>query len=150
MDPSMGGGSGGEEAAIFAGVMLLVIIVSAIIGFAISVLFTWLMWDSYKVVPQQFQKIPAGLVWLCLIPCLGGLLMMVLSILIPLSFKDAFAARGRSDFGDCGMLLGILWIVGSVLGIIPFIGALFVLAGFVCMIIFLVKLRQMKAAILAG
>jgi len=146
----MGGGSGGEEAAIFAGVMLLVIIVSAIIGFAISVLFTWLMWDSYKVVPQQFQKIPAGLVWLCLIPCLGGLLMMVLSILIPLSFKDAFAARGRSDFGDCGMLLGILWIVGSVLGIIPFIGALFVLAGFVCMIIFLVKLRQMKAAILAG
>ena len=115
-----------------------------------QVVFTWLLWDSYRVVPQQFQKLPAGLVWLALIPCLGLIVWIAAMIMVPMSFRDAFAARGRSDFGDCGAKFGYGYLAGAVLGLIPFIGPLFSIGALICWIMFMVKCRQMKSAILAG
>lgn len=142
-----------SEAAAAAAVMgigLFAAVGAIVVGLLISAIVTWLIWDSYKAVPQQFQKLPAGLVWLGLVPCLGLLVYLAVAILVPMAFKDAFASKGRSEFGDCGQLFGIAFIVCAVLSIIPFIGLIFSLGSLVCMILFIVKLRQMKAAMLTA
>jgi hypothetical protein len=136
-------------AALLAG-MGLVLVVSAVIGLLISAVVAWLIWDSYKTVPQQFQKFPPGLVWLCVIPCVGIVMYLVTAILVPMAFKEAFASRGRAEFGDCGLVFGIAWIVCGLLSAIPFIGLLFAAGSVVCMILFIVKLRQMKTAMLTA
>lgn len=138
-----------DAAAMLAGLGIVLFVVLAVV-FVVQVVFTWLLWDSYRVVPQQFQKLPAGLVWLALIPCLGIIVWIAAMIMVPMSFRDAFAARGRSDFGDCGAKLGYGYLAGAVLGLIPFIGPLFSIGALICWIMFMVKCRQMKSAILAG
>jgi hypothetical protein len=138
-----------DAAAMLAGLGIVLFVVLAV-AFVVQVVFTWLLWDSYRVVPQQFQKLPAGLVWLALIPCLGLIVWIAAMIMVPMSFRDAFAARGRSDFGDCGAKFGYGYLAGAVLGLIPFIGPLFSIGALICWIMFMVKCRQMKSAILAG
>lgn len=120
------------------------------VSLAVAAVICWVVWDAYKVVPQQFQKLPAALVWLGLVPCLGLLVFIAVAVLVPIAFKDAFAARGRTEFGDCGLMVGIAWIACAVLGMIPFIGIVFGLGALICMILFIVKLRQMKAAMMMG
>ena len=83
-------------------------------------------------------------------PCLGLLVIIAVAVLVPIAFKDAFAARGRTEFGDCGLMVGIAWIACAVLSMIPFIGIVFGLGALICMILFIVKLRQMKAAMMMG
>lgn len=138
-----------DMAAMMAGLGVLLLAVLLVV-FVIQVVLTWLLWDSYRVVPAQFQKLPAGLVWLALVPCLGLVVWIAAMIMVPMSFRDAFAARGRSEFGDCGAKLGYGYIAGLVLGLIPFIGPLFSIGALICWIMFMVKCRQMKSAILAG
>lgn len=140
--------SDAAEAAAVMGVALGFVAFALLISLAISAIVCWLVWDSYKVVPQQFQKLPAGLVWLGLVPCLGFFVFLAVAILVPMAFKEAFASKGRTEFGDCGQLFGIAWIVGALLGFIPLVGILFSLGALVCMILFIVKLRQMKVAMM--
>lgn len=142
--------SDAAEAAAVMGVAFGLVAMFLVVSLLISVVVTWLIWDSYKTVPQQFQKLPAGLVWLCVVPCVGLVMFLVTVILVPLAFKDAFASRGRAEFGDCGLAFGIAWIACGLLSAIPVIGLVFSLGSIVCMILFIVKVRQMKSAMLAA
>jgi hypothetical protein len=138
------------EAAAVLGLAFGFVAILLVVSLLISVVVTWLIWDSYKTVPQQFQKLPAGLVWLCVIPCFGAVMFLVTAILVPLAFKDAFASRGRTEFGDCGLAFGIAWIACALLSAIPVLGVAFSLGSLICMILFIVKLRQMKSAMLTA
>jgi uncharacterized membrane protein YqjE len=136
-----------EDAAIAAGILgagLAIILLSLLLVLVVSAIVTWLVWDAYRVLPASEQKLPANLLWLGLIPCLGLIMQLLMGILVPLAFKDAFAARGRTDVGDCGLAIGICWVACSIGSVMPFIGALLGIASIVCMILFIVKVRQLK------
>jgi hypothetical protein len=150
--------NGGELAAIgvFAGLLGVVLL----FVFLVNLVLTFFLWSAYKAVPAEHQKFPSGLVWLCVIPCLGSIALIVCSVLVPLSFQAAFAARGAGQDsagrgaapqGDCGLLLGLLGSVGMVVGsAIPGLGVLLGVAGLVIFILFLVKIANCKRALLLG
>ncbi len=119
-----------------------------------NLIMTYFIWSAYKAVPRQFQLLPTGLVWLCAVPCLGFIMLFICGILIPQSFQAAFAARRRTEFGDCGLtlaLVGSIGMIGVVGGLIfPAIGFLTLLGCYVAFIVFIVKLHGYKRALLAG
>ncbi len=136
-----------QDAAIAAGMLGLgvaIIVASLLAGLLVSAVVIWLVWDAFRVLPASAQKLPANLLWIGLVPCLGIIMQLVMAILVPLSFKDAFAARGRTDVGDCGLLFGICWAAGIVGSFVPFIGFIFAIGSIVCMILLIVKVRQLK------
>ncbi|MEY3026249.1 MAG: hypothetical protein RL136_360 [Planctomycetota bacterium] len=121
------------------------------IGWIISVICTFFLWNSYRSVPQEHRKLAPGLVWLCLVPCVGFIMTIVCSVMIPQAFQAAFAARGRTDQGDCGMMLGLIGSVGMVVGsAIPIIGPFVALGCLVVFIVFLVRLAGCKRLIEAA
>lgn len=136
-----------QDVALAAGIFgmgLAVLAFAALFGLLLSAAIIWFVWDAYRLLPSAAQKLPANLLWLGLIPCLGIIMTLLMAILVPLAFKDAFAARGRTDVGDCGLLFGICWAAGMVGSFVPFIGLLFAIGSLVCMILFIVKMRQLK------
>lgn len=138
-----------DAMAMLAGLGIIVV-VALVIGTLIAAVLTWLLWDSYRVVPQQFQTLPAWTLWLALVPCLGLIVWIAMMIMLPMAFRNTFAASGRTEFGDCGAKFGYGYIGGILLGFVPLIGPLFSILALICMIIFVVKCRQMKAAIVQG
>jgi hypothetical protein len=126
------------------------VITGFFVGEAILIASAFLIWDAYRVVPVEHQKLPPFLVWFAVLPCVHLVLYLILVLTIPQSFKAALSSRGRSDFGDCGSRIGICFVIAEFLRLIPCIGLLFGLCGLVCLVMFIVKLRKMKAALLAG
>lgn len=147
---SLNGSFSGEDAAIlgFIGGVLLVALAAMA---AVNVLLTFFLWNSYRVVPTEHQSLPSALVWLCAIPCLGSIMLVVCSVMVPQSFQAAFRARGRSDHGDCGFVLGLIGSIGMLAGgAVPLIGGLVVLGAFVVFIVFLAKLHGCSRALRMG
>jgi hypothetical protein len=141
-DPSLNGAAGGILAAL-AGVLLFVVVIALLINVVLS----YFIWAAYKVVPTEHQKLPAGLVWLCAVPCIGSIMLIVCSVMVPQAFQAAFAAKGRNDQGDCGFVLGLIGSIGTVVGAaVPVIGPLVSLGCFVVLIVFIVKLQSCKKA----
>jgi hypothetical protein len=145
-DPGMTSADAGFLAAL--GAALLAVVVIALL---INAVLTYFIWSAYKVVPTQHQKLPAGLVWLCAVPCIGSIMMIVCAVMVPQSFQAALAAKGRTDQGDCGFVLGLIGSIGVVVGsAVPVIGPLVSLGCFVVLIIFIVKLQGCKKALIGG
>lgn len=139
--------SGGDEAA-FMALLLGVIGIALVVAVVVNLIMTYFIWSAYKDVPVQFQKLGAGLVWLCAVPCIGSVMLIVCSVMIPQSFQAAFAARGRTDQGDCGFMLGLIGSIGMVVGgFVPFIGGLISLGCLIVFIIFIVRLHGFKRAL---
>ncbi|MBI1304785.1 MAG: hypothetical protein GC172_13525 [Phycisphaera sp.] len=137
-----------QDAAIAAGILGLgvaIIVASLLVGLIISGIIIWLVWDAFRVLPASAQKLPANLLWIGLVPCIGIIMQLVMAILVPLSFKDAFAARGRTDVGDCGLVFGICFAAGMLGSFLPFLGFVFAIGALVCLVLLIVKLRQLKA-----
>lgn len=147
----MDGSSGnGDELALFA--MLAGLLgLALLILFLVNLVLTFFLWSAYKAVPREHQKIPSGLVWLCVVPCIGSLMLIVCSVLVPLSFQAAFSARSRTDQGDCGLMLGLIGSVGMCVGsAIPVIGPMVGIACLIVYLVFLVKIAGCKRTLLAG
>jgi hypothetical protein len=145
-DPGMSGADAGFLAAL--GAALLAVVVIALL---INLVLTYFIWSAYKVVPMQHQKLPAGLVWLCAVPCIGSIMMIVCAVMVPQAFQAAFRDAGRNDQGDCGFLLGLIGSIGVLAGgVVPIIGPFVTLGCFVVLIIFIVKLQGCKKALVGG
>ncbi len=145
-DPSFNGGEAGILAAI-AGIVLAIVV----FAFVLNAILTFFLWSAYKVVPAEHQKLPSALVWLCAVPCIGSIMLIVCSVMIPQAFQAALAAKGRTDQGDCGFILGLIGSIGVVVGsALPMIGPLVALGCFVVLIIFIVKLQGCKKALLSS
>lgn len=145
-DPGLTGAEGGVLAAL-AGIALAGIALALLI----NVVLTYFIWSAYKVVPMQHQKLSAGLVWLCAVPCIGSIMMVVCAVMVPQAFQAAFRDAGRNDQGDCGFLLGLIGSIGVLAGgVVPIIGPFVTLGCFVVLIIFIVKLQGCKKALVGG
>ena len=125
-------------------VVLLVVLVA-------NLILSYFIWSAYRVVPAQHRSLPAGLVWLCAVPCIGSIMLVVVGVMVPQAFQAAFRERRRTEFGDCGLVLGMVGSIGALVGpLIPVLGGLI---GFGCLIVyvvFVVKLHEYKRALLRG
>ena len=131
---------GGIFAALFgvAGCVVL------IIGIAILIVIILLLSGALKRIPQQHRRMEPAMVWLLLIPLVNIVWMFFVVLKVSKSFQSHFEAEGRTEVGDCGQAIGLAYCICTVAGIIPYLGCLVSVPGLVLLIIYLVKINNLK------
>lgn len=133
-------GSGGPPPAF----LLLFIGIAFIIWVGIQVLLVWFMFDALRKIPQPYQQMSPGLVWLMLIPLFNLVWAFFVVLKISGSFQNYFLQTGRPQPGDYGRSIGLAYAICAVCVIIPILGSLAGLASLICVILFLVKITGLK------
>jgi len=103
-----------------------------------------------KEVPSEYRVMEPGQVWLLLIPCFAVIWNFWVFQRVPQSFHNYFASQGRTDFGDCGGQLGLWYAICGVGSVVPCLQFVAGPAAFVLLLIFLVKILELKKQIHSG
>lgn len=128
----------------FAGAVLLVGAVVFLAILAVMAFVCWLLMNCLKRIPQPHRKMEPGMVWLLLIPCFGLVWAFFVGLRIPESFQSYFDANGRSDGSDYGRQIGLFWAIAGACSIVPFVNYIAGPASLILLIIFLVKMNDLK------
>ena len=94
------------------------------------------------------RRIAPGLIWLTLIPWLGTIWMIFMTIFAAESFANEQRSRGATDPGKPTMAMGLVFSITGVLGLIPFIGTFLRLISFVFWIIYWVQLGMQRSTLM--
>ena len=131
-----------------AGFLIIAAVVGFVCGLIINAIFCAIISGWLKHVPQQFQAMTPGQVWLLMIPIFNFYWMFRVYMMdVPQSFKNYFNSIGRADVGDCGKSLGMWLCIMTLLSFIPIVGGCFGLACLVLIILWLVKINGLKKQI---
>ena len=131
--------NGGEDAAVLIFVFIFLGIFFVIfLGIAIAFLLT--LQKALNRCHPKNRTMEPGMVWLNLIPCFSIVWQFITVQRIAESLDNEFYDRGLRRVDDFSKGLGTTTCVLNLLGAIPYIGGLFGLAGFVCWIIYWVKI----------
>jgi uncharacterized membrane protein YhaH (DUF805 family) len=133
-----GAGSGPPEAFWIIFVAMMVVFVVVIIIIQIFFLLT-LSRALQRCSPRNRQMEP-GMVWLNLIPCFNLVWLFVTVLRLADSLREEFYDRRLRADGDFGRTIGLAYLILNLCGMIPYIGIIFSFAGFVCWIIYWVKI----------
>jgi hypothetical protein len=115
--------------------------------YAIIALICWLVAAALKSVPEEYREIRPDQIWLSLIPCFALVWNFFVYHRVARSFQNYCAATGKTQFGDCGETLGLIYSICVVCRIVPCLNYLAWPASLVLVIIVLVKFWGMKAEI---
>lgn len=121
-----------------------VMIFAILIGLGILIAIILIVQNAFKRIPVEHRKQEPGMVWLLLIPCFNIVWNFFVFPKLSQSFKSYFDAKGRTDLGDCGESLGLTYSILAACSIIPYLGMLAGLAGLIVLIIYLVKVNELK------
>jgi hypothetical protein len=141
-----GGGAGGGNAAPFGDkeflmVFIVVAVIFFVIALVIEIFFLLTLSRALSRCSPENRTMEPGMVWLNLVPCLNLVWQFITVNRIAESLSNEFYARRMDRSGeDYGKSLGTTACVLNLLGIIPYVGALFSLGGIVCGIIYWVKI----------
>jgi len=127
------------------GVLIVAVLIGLAIGLTILILYLLTLQNTLKEVSPENQKMPPAQVWLALIPLFGLVWMFIIVTKMADSLQAEFAKRNmQNEEARPGYSLGLTYCILNCCGIIPFIGALASLGGFVCWIIYWVKMSGYK------
>ncbi len=134
--------SGPELVAVLAfyGFILVVII-------GIQILICWLLSRLQSALPAQVRRHSPGQAYLMLIP----LFNIVWMFIYPQGLSDGYAQFFNSqgvNKGDCNKQLALWWAICIVASMIPCIGLIPAFASFVLMIMFFVKMNELRTQVL--
>jgi hypothetical protein len=134
--PQPNNGPPDEFMAIFIGVVC----VALVVGLVILILYLLTLSKALSRCRPANRTMEPGQVWLNLIPLFNIVWQFITVTRVAESLKNEFYDRGWDDRGDFGKSVGTAYCVLNLAGFVPFIGGLFSLAGFVCFIIYWVKI----------
>ena len=137
--------SAAETAIGFAVIGLIIVVV-----WGILIAICYLLYKAQSAIPPEHQKIPPGQIWLLLIPLFNIVWNFIVFQRIPESFQSYFHSRGRGDVGDAGKQLGLWFAICYACSIIPCVGTIAGLAGLVLLVMFLVKVWDLKKQVEQG
>jgi hypothetical protein len=125
------------------------IILILIIGFGFclipTIFYLLTLQNTLHEVSYENRKMQPGQVWLTLIPLFGIIWQFIIVNNIADSLKLEFAQRNINVGEDRpGIGIGLAYCILVCCGIIPFLGILTGLAGFICWIIYWVKIGDFK------
>ena len=132
---------------LFSGTIIVVVLV---ISYAILFVIILIITGALKEVPSEYRAMEPGQVWLLLIPCFAVIWNFWVFQRVPQSFHDYFASQGRTDLGDCGGQLGLWYAICGVASVVPCLNYIAGPAALVLLIIFLVKIVELKKQIHSG
>jgi hypothetical protein len=127
-----------------------VIVVALVISYVILFVIIIIISAALKEVPSEYRVMEPGQVWLLLIPCFAVIWNFWVFQRVPQSFQKYFASQGRTDLGDCGGQLGLWYAICAVGSVVPCLNYIAAPAGLVLLIIFLVKIVELKKQIHSG
>lgn len=134
-----------DATAEIVGALLIVFIIAALIGITVMVFYLLTLQNTLKLVSLENQKMPPGQVWLVFIPLFGLVWQFIMVNRIADSLKAELAKRNMpSDEDRPGYSIGIAFCILMACGIIPLIGVIASIGGFVCWIIYWVKIAGYK------
>lgn len=136
--------------AAIAGIVIVVVLVVLVIWAAIYVTVCLITTKALKAIPEQYQQLSPGLVWLWAIPIIDLVGYFFIGLKVPASFKAYFDSQGRNDLGDCGKGIGMGLAICSVCRIVPIVNSIAGLAMLVLIIIYLIKINGLKNQILVS
>ena len=124
-----------EALVIFGGVLVVI---------AINVVICFLLQECFKRIPPEFRKQQPGMVWLLLIPCFSFIWNFFVFLPLSKSFKAYFDSVNRTDVGDCSEGIGLAYSICCIATVIPLLGGLALIAALVLLIIYLIKVHELK------
>jgi hypothetical protein len=124
--------------------MVGLVVVVFLVTIAINVFILYVLYNCYKRVPQQFRKQEPGMVWLALIPCFNIIWNFFIFPGLSKSLKAYFDSIGRTDVGDCQESIGLAFAICCAVSIVPYLGCLTGIAALVLLIMYLVKVNDLK------
>jgi len=117
-------------AAIIIGVVLLLVML------VVLVFFLRTLYRCSEALHPAHRALPSGLIWLSLIPGLNLIWNIVVVVTLSGGLKKEDAARGTNNFGDGGLLLGLLFSLSPFVTWIPLLGLLLALGAIVVWILY--------------
>jgi hypothetical protein len=120
-------------------VLIGIVCVFLAIGLVIAIFFLLTLSKALSRCRPANRTMEPGMVWLNFVPLLSLVWEFITVIRVAESLKNEYYDRGWDDRGDFGKNLGLATCILNLLGIVPFIGGLFSLAGLVCFVIYWVK-----------
>jgi len=96
---------------------------------------------------DECRTLLPGLVWLEFIPLFSLIWTFILVINISNSLRNEFTKRGIVESPNPGQGVGLAMAICSVLSFIPFLGAVFGIAGFICWIVYWIKIAGYSSKI---
>jgi hypothetical protein len=91
------------------------------------------------------RRMQPGLVWLQLVPLVGLVWQFFVVLAVSDSLHAEFQKRGVVEEPDPGRSLGLAMCILFACGVVPFLGVLTVLAGFVCWVLYWVRIAGLTA-----
>lgn len=142
------GGGGGPDDELFTILLIVFVVVVLVIAIVIQVMYLLTLSRALRRCHPRNRTMEPGQVWLNLIPCFSIVWLFITVQRIAESLDNEFYDRRIRADGDFGKNLGVTYNVLNLMGAIPYIGAIFSMAGFVCWIIYWVKIagysRQLR------
>ena len=131
------------EAAQFVG-MFIGIVFGLLIGIAINLVICFFLYRDFEGLPERFRLMPSWQVWLLIIPLFNLVWNFFVFPKLSASYQNYFAEQGDTSAGDCNRGLGLTFAILAVCSLIPCIGFIAGLAALVVVIIYLVKMNELK------
>ena len=139
-----GGGANGADTAFIVGMFIFLGICVAI-GLGIQCFFLWTLSKVLKQCSPRNRTMEPGMVWLNLIPCVNVVWQIITVLRITESLEEEYYDRRlRPSDPEHGKTVGMVWSIGAILGVIPYLGVIASLASFICFIIYWVKMWNIK------
>jgi hypothetical protein len=132
----------------------VILIIAAIGGvfllarLAIQAIICWYLAGCYRAIPEEHRLMQPGMVWLLMIPCFPLVWNFFVYPRLSKSYKAYFDAQGVTDVGDCSEQLAVAYAICVACTLLPGVGAAGVIASLVLLIIYLVKVSELKNRIL--
>ncbi len=134
-----------STAELIIGLACYGVVILGFLGIWIAILL--LFSKSLASLPEQHRLMPPGHVWLLLIPLFNIVWMFFVFTRIPKSFRSYFSSVGRTDVGDCGEQIGLWYCICAVTSAIPCIGIIPGIASLILLIMFIVKVVDLKGKV---
>ena len=125
-------------AAMLGGGCLIFVLLGLVIGIAIVIFYILTMQKALNLAGERHQKMQPGMVWLMLIPLFNLVWHFFVVKNVSESIKSWAAERG-AKVDDAGYTVGLIACIAQCCGIVPVVNILAGPVGFVCMIIWWVK-----------
>jgi hypothetical protein len=140
--------SSGPSEALSIAIVLAMIAVVLFIALAIQAVICYFVAEHYKIIPAGLRKMEPGQVWLMMIPLFNLYWAFPVFLGLSESYQAAFAARGRTDVGDCSRQIALWYCICVACSVIPCLNYISGPASLVLLIIYLIKISEYKKQLL--
>ena len=130
------------------GLVLGIILIVSMILMIPTVFYLITLQKALSRCRPENRTLAPGLVWLLLIPFFSMIWHFFIVSGLSETLSREYAARGETAVGDQGRSIGLAMCILNACSLVPYLGSLCALAGFVCWILYWVRIAEYSSHLL--